>query len=130
MAECCCNPGTPVKLIYACSGAADTGRLADQVARRLARLDTGKMTCLAGLAAGLSGFVASARAAGENLVLDGCKVACGRKTFENLGIPCRSIIMTDYGVEKGKTRITPELIAEKTAAVAGQAGGQRCCRGG
>jgi len=34
MAECCCgNDG--VTLLYACSGAANTGYLADQVARKI-----------------------------------------------------------------------------------------------
>jgi sugar phosphate isomerase/epimerase len=42
------------------------------------------MTCLAAMGAGLSGFVESARAAGTNLVIDGCPVACGKLTFENM----------------------------------------------
>jgi len=114
MSECCCGSDVPVKLLYACSGAANTGYLADNAARRLAILGIGKMTCLAAMGGGLSGFMESAKAAGENLVFDGCSVACGKKIFENLGIPYNHFVMTDYGVEKGKTEITPELIA-KTA---------------
>ncbi|MBN1838104.1 MAG: putative zinc-binding protein, partial [Spirochaetales bacterium] len=70
----------------------------------------GKMTCLAAMGAGLSGFVESAKAAGENLVIDGCPVACGQKVFESLGIPFRHFVTTDYGVEKGKTEINARLI--------------------
>jgi uncharacterized metal-binding protein len=114
MAECCCGSDVPVKLLYACSGAANTGYLADNAARRLAKLGIGKMTCLAAMGGGLSGFVESAKAAGGNLVFDGCAVACGKKIFDNLGIPYNHFVMTDYGVEKGKTEITSELIA-KTA---------------
>jgi uncharacterized metal-binding protein len=44
MAECCCGSDVPVKLLYACSEAANTGYLADNAARWLAKLGTGKMT--------------------------------------------------------------------------------------
>ena len=112
MAECCCDSDGKIKLLYACSGAANTGYLADSVSRRLAGLGIGKMTCLAAVGAGLSGFVESARAAEENLVIDGCPVACGKQMFENLGIPFRHFVTTDYGVKKGKTEVTLELIGK------------------
>jgi len=112
MAECCC--GGKVRLLYACSGAANTGLLADGVARKLVKFGAGSMSCLAAVAAGLSGYVESARAAGENFVIDGCSLACGRKIFENLSIPHRHFVMTNYGVQKGKTEVTPELV-EATA---------------
>ena len=117
MAECCCGSDTPVKLLYACSGAANTGYLADNAVRRLAKLGIGKMTCLAAMGGGLSGFVESAKAAGDNLVIDGCSVACGKKIFENLGIPHNHFVMTDFGVEKGETEITPDLIAKTSSAL-------------
>lgn len=65
MAECCCGSGDKVRLLYACSGAANTGLLADSVSRRLAKLGIGRMTCLAAVGAELSGYVESARAAGK-----------------------------------------------------------------
>ena len=114
--SCCCN-GDSVTLIYACSGAANTGLLADQVARRLASSGAGKMTCLAAMGAELSGFVASAKAAGKNVVVDGCPVACGAAIFRKLDIPFEHYRTTDFGVEKGKTLITPELIDTTHAAV-------------
>jgi uncharacterized metal-binding protein len=76
------------------------------------------MTCLAAIGANLSGFVASARSADMNVVIDGCPVACGKKQFEVLGLKHEHFIMTDYGVEKGKTAITGDVIAETAAAVA------------
>jgi len=88
------------------------------VARKLAKLGTGKMTCLAALGANLSGYVESARGAGENLVLDGCPTGCGKHIMTNLGIPFRHIVMTSHGVEKGKTPITEELVGKVTLAVA------------
>ena len=127
MAECCCGSDNKVRLLYACSGAANTGYLADNVSRRLAALGEGKMTCLAAVGAGLSGFVESGRAAGANLVVDGCSVACGKRILENIGIPFRHFTMTDYGVEKGKTEISPQIIEKVAVAVAREIADECIC---
>jgi uncharacterized metal-binding protein len=110
MAGCSCGGDAEVKLLYACSGMANTGMLADQVWRKLVRDSAGSGTCLAAIGAGISGYVQSAQNATRNIVLDGCKVACGAKIFEKAGIPFEHYVMTDYGVEKGKTPITGEII--------------------
>jgi len=120
MADCCCGSGE-TNLIYSCSGAANTGFLADQVMRSLARQKVGKSTCLAAMGADLSGFVGSARVATRNIVIDGCPVACGRKIFESKGIAHAHFILTEFGVEKGKTEITGELIEDITGQVAARA---------
>lgn len=117
MAGCSCGGDCEMKLLYACSGMANTGMLADQVWRKLVREGRGSGTCLAAVGAGLSGFLESARSADRNIVLDGCKVACGAKIFEKAGLPFEHYVMTDYGVEKGKTPITGEVIDEVAAAV-------------
>lgn len=107
---CSCGNDTTTKLIYACSGAANTGYLADGVARKLNRDGSGNMTCLAAMGADLSGFIESAKEADKNIVIDGCPVSCGKKIFEAKGIPYTHFITTDFGVEKKKTEITPEVI--------------------
>jgi uncharacterized metal-binding protein len=107
---CSCGSDAGTNLIYACSGAANTGSLADQVMRALVRGQVGAGTCLAAVGADLSCFVESARNATRNIVLDGCKVACGKKVLERHGLHFRHFIMTDYDVEKGKTTITGNLI--------------------
>ncbi|OHD53584.1 MAG: hypothetical protein A2Y33_06585 [Spirochaetes bacterium GWF1_51_8] len=119
MAECNCGCGQKTNLIYACSGAANTGFLADQVARGLMKDGTGSMTCLAAVGAELSGFVASARGADSNIVIDGCAVGCGAGIFERLGLPYTQFVVTDYGVKKGKTEITGEVIEEVKNAIKG-----------
>jgi uncharacterized metal-binding protein len=86
MVNCCSSDNGGIKLIYACSGAANTGYLADAVARELMKQSAGKMTCLAAMGAELSGFIESAKSAGKNIVIDGCPVACGKKIFEKLNI--------------------------------------------
>ena len=115
--ECGCGDGKLV-LITACSGAANTGLLADQVARGLRSAKAGSLTCLAALGADLSGYVESARRADRNVVIDGCPIGCGAKIYAKLGIACEQFVMTDFGAEKGKTEITAELITSVTGLVA------------
>jgi uncharacterized metal-binding protein len=100
------------KLIYACSGAADVGEIADQVTRRLRAEGFTKMTCLAGIGAGLSGYVKSAKGADENITIDGCPVACAKKTLEKIGVTPTSYILTDMGLVKGETPVTEKIIAK------------------
>jgi uncharacterized metal-binding protein len=75
------------------------------------------MTCLAALGAELSGFVASARAADMNIVIDGCGVGCGSAIFDKLGIAYKQFVVTDYGVKKGKTPVTGEVIEEVKSVI-------------
>lgn len=124
MAGCSCGGDCETNLIYACSGAANTGLLADQVMRSLNREKVGDSTCLAAMGADLSGFLQSARSATRNIVLDGCKVSCGAKIFEKNGIPFKHFIMTEFDVEKGKTAITGDLIEAVAERIAGQIAGK------
>ncbi len=119
MAGCSCGGDCEVKLLYACSGMANTGMLADQVWRKLARDKVGSGTCLAAIGAELSGFIESARSADRNIVLDGCPVACGKRIFAAKGLSFEHFVMTDFGAEKGKTAITGDLIEEVAARVQG-----------
>lgn len=109
MGSCC---GREIKLLYACSGAADVGEISDRVARKLRNEGFGAMTCLAGIGAELSGFVASAKGADENITIDGCPVGCAKKTLENLGVTPTSYILTEMGLTKGKTPVTEDVIDE------------------
>jgi len=126
MAECCCGSDKKIDLIYSCSGAANTGYLADRAARRMMKEGTGKMTCLAAVEAELSGFTQSAKAACRNIVIDGCKVSCGKKIFERLGLPFTHIIITDFGVEKGKTEITEAAAAEAADKISSSLSAKVC----
>ena len=111
MDKCCCNAKS--RLIYSCSGAANTGEIADQVSRELAKEGYGKMTCLASVGAHISGFVQSAKGAEENITIDGCSINCAKKILEHIGVtPTKSYIVTEMGVEKGKTPVTEEIINE------------------
>lgn len=115
---CNCGGTCETNLVYACSGAANTGLLADQVMRTLNRDGVADSTCLAAMGADLSGFLESARNATRNIVIDGCKVACGKRIFEKNGIAFQHYVMTDFGVEKGKTKITGDLIESVAEEIA------------
>lgn len=108
MGECACKGG--VTLIYSCSGAADVGEITDRVARALRREGFGQGSCIAGVGAGIPGYVQSAKGADENITIDGCPVACARKTLENIGITPTSYVVTEMGFKKGSTHVTPEAI--------------------
>jgi uncharacterized metal-binding protein len=70
------------------------------------------MTCLSAIGAHLSGFVESAKGAKENITIDGCSVACARKTLEHIGVNPKSYILTDMGYEKSKTPVSDKIIKE------------------
>jgi len=109
MAECC-EGGT--KLIYSCAGSADVGEIADRVTRKLRDEGHARMTCLAGIGAGLSGYVQSAKGADEVITIDGCVTACARKSLERIGVKPTSYILTDLGLEKHETHVTEKIIDE------------------
>jgi len=108
MTECACNAG--VKLIYSCSGAADVGEISDRSARALRKEGFGQSSCIAGVGAGLAGYVQSAKGADVNITIDGCPVGCARKIMENIGVTPVSYVVTEMGYKKGSTPPTPEVI--------------------
>ena len=120
MAQCSCSGGCSetekVRLLYACSGAADVGHIADLVARRLSREGWGGMSCLSGIGADLSGFIESAREA-DNIIIDGCPVGCGKKMFEKNGLPYREIVLTQLGLVKGATPAEPAVVERMAESV-------------
>ncbi len=107
-------------LLFACCGATSMGHLADQVARTLAADGTGRVACLAAVGAGSSGFVQSARSADLAVAIDGCQIACGKQIMDKLGIRHLHVAVTDFGVERGQTLVTGNVIdgvAEKVRVV-------------
>ena len=111
MAQCSCSCGNDqkIRLIYSCSGAADAGKIADLVARRLDDDEWGGMSCLSGIGADLSGFIESAKVA-DNIMIDGCPVGCGRRLFSQKGLPCSEVVITDHGLVKGSAPATVEVV--------------------
>ena len=73
MSQDCCQPKVTT-MILACSGGSNVGQLSNQAAIELTQEGFGKLSCLAGVGAHLSGFVQSARDITELVVIDGCEV--------------------------------------------------------
>jgi uncharacterized metal-binding protein len=110
--SCGCGCSGGINLIFPCSGAADVGEVADHAARKLMRDGQGKMSCLAGIGGGVSGLVASAKAAEKLLVIDGCSLECAKKTMDQAGIGgYKYIQLAALGMAKGKTPVTDAAVA-------------------
>lgn len=108
-----CQPKEEItRIVYACSGCADVGEVADQVSRKL-RTDgfaTSKASCLIGIGAGLKPFIDAAKAAETVVTIDGCGVLCAKITIENIGLQPNAVVLTEMGLEKGKTMPSPQLV--------------------
>jgi uncharacterized metal-binding protein len=100
MAEECCSPSEI--LIFTCSGSSNVGQFANQAAVDLQQEGIGKMLCLAGIGGHVSGMIASAQAGKRLIGIDGCSVACTKKTMEHAGLNLTDYVMiTALGYEKG-----------------------------
>jgi uncharacterized metal-binding protein len=102
MADDCCTPSGNI-MILACSGGSNVGQLSNRAAVELTQEGFGKMFCLAGIGARLSGFVQSAKDVPEMVVIDGCDVGCSRGILAQAEVPMKNyLVLTDMGIEKNK----------------------------
>jgi uncharacterized metal-binding protein len=109
--KCTCNGASD--LMFCCSGVADTAEIGDRAVRKLHKQGAAKMYCLAGIPAKAKVIVQNAQAAGKILVIDGCDTDCARLTMEAGGFNgFMHLRVTDLGMEKGKTPVTDERVAE------------------
>ncbi len=102
---------SPGRLIYACSGAADVGQIADLAARKLMQQGFGRMYCLAGVGGRVPAILETTRTATMILAIDGCPQACARKTLEQAGFTnYRHLQLEDLGLTKGDHPPTAERV--------------------
>ena len=107
-----CECGSAPKLIFACSGAADVGALADQGARKLNREGDGKMFCMVGIGGRVSGIMKTTEAAKAILAIDGCSLNCAKNCLEQAGFSdFQHLRLADIGMKKGETPVSEENIA-------------------
>ncbi len=122
MAEQCCETGASPQgnvMILACSGGSNVGQLSNQAAVELTVEGFGKMFCLAGIGAHLSGFVRSAQDTPAMVAIDGCNVGCAKAILEHIQAPLKAyVVLTDLGIEKNKNfQLERETIEKVKAAV-------------
>ena len=115
--SCGCSGGP--KLIFACSGAADVGEIADKAARKLTRDGAGRMFCTAGLGGRISGILKTAEAAHRILAIDGCPLNCVKSSLELAGLTTfQHLQLADLGLEKCKSPVSDENVNNVAAKAA------------
>lgn len=110
----CCSGGP--RLIFACSGAADVGEIADRASRELTANGLGKMFCLAGVGGRVGGIMKRTEEASDILAIDGCDLDCTKKCLQQAGFTrFKHVRVTDLGMAKGQTPATEENIVKVVA---------------
>ena len=101
MAKPLCSCGGDVKMVLACAGASNVGQMTNEAAKRLDEAGAARYFCLAGVGGHVSAMVESVKGADKVIVLDGCDVACAKKTMGEAGIEgYEYLVVTDLGIEK------------------------------
>ena len=112
-----CTCGSAPGLIFACSGAADVGAIADQAARKLTRKGAGRMFCLAGVGGRVGAIMQTTAAAPGILAIDGCPQACVRHCLKQAGFSgFAHLQLADLGMEKGKSPLSDKRVDRVCAA--------------
>jgi len=97
--KCLCEP-TEI-LIFPCSGGSNVGQIANQAGVKLTQDGMGNFFCLAGIGGHVSGMIESTKAGKMLIAIDGCPVACAKKTLEHAGFNINEYVqVTDLGIEK------------------------------
>ncbi len=107
------------RLIFACSGAADVGHIADLAARKLTQQGCGRMYCLAGIGGRVPAILETTRTATAILAIDGCPQDCAKKSLEQAGLKdFHHLQLADLNFTKGQTPPTAErveIVAQRAA---------------
>ena len=105
--------------ILPCSGGSKCGQIANQAAVSLDNLGVGHIFCLAGIGAHIDSMVESAKSAKRLVAIDGCQVACAKKTIEHAGLKVTDwICLTDEGISENHNLLLEqqdiEFITQRT----------------
>lgn len=104
------------KIIFACSGSADVGYIADRVARSLARDGEATMSCLSALNRRMPEIIRKAKRSRKILAIDGCPNECTANCLKMAGLNnFEHLRLEDLDFEKGKCPESDENIASAAA---------------
>jgi len=106
-------------VFFPCGGGSNCGQITNQVAVSLDVLGVGHIYCLTGIGAHIDSMVESAKNAKRIVALDGCHVACAKKTIEHAGLTVTDwICITEEGINKSHRLLMDEeeieLITQRT----------------
>jgi len=111
--------GGKKRIIFACSGASNTGQLSNEAAVRLTNEGYGTIACTASLAIQTPPVMKKTKEADEVVIIDGCPVGCAKEIAERAGIrPDQYIIVTEEGIKKSGNLELPEEEIEKIVSAA------------
>lgn len=97
--KCLCEPSEI--LIFPCSGGSNVGQIANQAGVKLTQEGFGNLFCLAGIGGHVSGMIESTKAGKVIVAIDGCPVACAKKTLEHAGFNIDEYVQVmELGIEK------------------------------
>jgi uncharacterized metal-binding protein len=97
--KCLCEPNEI--LIFSCAGSSNVGQISNQAAVKLTQEGIGRYFCLAGIGGHVSGMIESTKASKMIVAIDGCPVACAKKTLEHAGFNIDQYVeITTLGIEK------------------------------
>lgn len=97
--KCLCEPSDI--LIFPCFGGSNVGQIANQAGVKLTKEGMGNFFCLAGIGGHASGMIESTKAGKVIVAIDGCPVACAKKTLEHAGFNIDEYVqVTEIGIEK------------------------------
>lgn len=104
-------------LIFACSGAADVGAVADKAAREMTKRGFGQMFCLAGIGGRVEPILQKTAAATKILAIDGCAMNCVKSCLKTAGFEQFSHLqLGDIGMVKGQTPPTDDTVNKAVRA--------------
>jgi len=90
--------------MFACSGEADVGEIADRAARKMTKDGIGKMFCLSGIGGRVGGIMKTTESAEKILAIDGCPLNCVKNCLEQAGFNSfMHLQLANLGFEKGKS---------------------------
>lgn len=93
------NSGLP--LIYSCSGCSNVAQLANDLAVVMDREGHAQMSCIAGVGGQVKSLVKTAKSGRPILAVDGCPIACVKKTLALHQVEPRwHLVVTDLGIQK------------------------------
>jgi len=97
--KCLCEQSEVI--IFSCAGSSNVGQSANQTAIKLTQDGIGRYFCLSGIGGHVSGMIESTRAGKILVAIDGCSVACSKKTLEHVGFCIDEYVQViQLGIEK------------------------------